>query len=81
MSEPDKGSTFTVRLRFVAAKEDVKPKGISIESDNTFRGSVWIVDDDQFILQLCCSVFDKFGIRHTCFSLPREVLKASPLTT
>lgn len=78
VSEPDKGSTFTVRLRFVAAKEDVKPKGISIESDNTFRGSVWIVDDDQFILQLCCSVFDKFGIRHTCFSLPREVLKASP---
>lgn len=78
-SEPGKGSCFTVKLRYMIPKEPVKSRE---PKDNTaskeFTGHVWIVDDDQFILQLCSSVFNKNGISHTCFTLPRDVLAHHP---
>jgi len=77
-SEPGKGSCFTVKLRYAIRKEPVKslePKSVFVKQ---FRGQVWIVDDDQFILQLCSSVFNKNGIVHSSFTLPRDVLAQQP---
>lgn len=78
-SEPGKGSCFTVKLRFAIPKATVvkslEPKDPFVRS---FSGQVWIVDDDQFILQLCSSVFNKNGITHSCFTLPRDVLAQQP---
>lgn len=72
-SEPGKGSCFAVRLRYKAAtKPEVKSNEHAAAISST--GKVWVVDDDRFILQLCSSVFDKYGIKHSGFNAPAEVL-------
>jgi len=39
-----------------------------------FDGTIWVVDDDDFILELCHNIFNKYGIRHRTFSSPEELL-------
>jgi signal transduction histidine kinase/CheY-like chemotaxis protein/HPt (histidine-containing phosphotransfer) domain-containing protein len=75
VSEPGQGSTFIVQLPFVAAEE---PEPLpSYELDHlpgSFKGKIWVVDDDAFILQLCSSIFEKHRITHTSFLEPQDVL-------
>lgn len=73
-SEPGKGSCFTVKLRYVAVKETVRHPVPVQYHPQVFKGKVWIVDDDEFILQLCCTVFEKHHISHKCFNKPGDVL-------
>ncbi|RXF69700.1 ATP-binding protein [Arcticibacter tournemirensis] len=77
-SKPGMGSCFTVKLRYAIPKEQAKSPEQNAPSLKSFNGKVWIVDDDQFILQLCSSVFNKNGITHSCFTLPRDVLAQQP---
>lgn len=77
-SEPGKGSCFIVKLKYVIAREPASslPKKESLRP--VLHQKVWIVDDDEFILELCGSVLEKHHIRHRCFNRPEEVLKADP---
>ncbi|PWG80096.1 hybrid sensor histidine kinase/response regulator [Pararcticibacter amylolyticus] len=77
-SEAGKGSCFTVKLKYVAVKETGKKAEGMKPGHDEFEGLVWIVDDDEFILQLCCSLFDKHHIRHNCFRLPEDILNEEP---
>jgi signal transduction histidine kinase/CheY-like chemotaxis protein len=77
-SEPGVGSTFTVYLSFklavgVAVEKVLAP---SHQQLNT-ADKVWVVDDDQLILDLCEIIFTKRGIPHVCFNSPVEVLAAA----
>ena len=77
-SELGKGSCFTVKLRYRVAKEPSRLPSVQQASSKKFEGLVWIVDDDKFILELCCSLFDKYKIRHRCFDFPNDLL-AEPI--
>jgi len=78
-SSPGKGTVFTVELSYQRARQ--APAQISERSSlthQTFKGVVWIVDDDAYILELCRSILNKQGIKHRCFSTPGAVLRALP---
>jgi signal transduction histidine kinase/DNA-binding response OmpR family regulator len=70
-----KGSTFTFHLNFkeatLTATQNKKPDA---ESPNTALSPVWIVDDDNFILELCDLWLEKNHVPHLCFSSPFHVL-------
>ncbi len=78
-SSPSNGSSFTVYLKF---KEVNKPQEDSmLVAKNTllstaFNGKIWVVDDDQFILDLCALIFDNHRIAYECFVSPEDALKA-----
>lgn len=39
-----------------------------------YKGHVWLVDDDVFILQLCSNILTMHGVAHTCFSEATKAL-------
>lgn len=73
-SEPGRGSTFTVKLKYVIAKEAASGQKDTAGLADRFKGEVWIIDDDRFILDLCSSLLKKHGIKHRCFEDPHDVL-------
>jgi signal transduction histidine kinase/FixJ family two-component response regulator len=73
------GSSFTVYLPFPTAEAPEKPFTMNKQTPRRpFDGSVWMVDDDNFILQLCSSIFEKNNINHKCFSEPLDLLAEAP---
>ena len=61
------GSCFTVTLTYENAGI---AEQTSLEKQPTnktnFTGKVLIIDDDQFILNLCSGILNKYNIQHTC---------------
>ncbi|RYY37079.1 MAG: response regulator [Sphingobacteriaceae bacterium] len=75
-SKVGKGSDFTFILPFNAAKE---PANIDAKKDtvsNTENLTVWVVDDDSFILNLCALLFEKHHITYRSFQSPIDMLNA-----
>src|SRR3546814_9827041 len=75
-SQPGKGSVFTVLLRFETAGAVELDRLEAPELLVGHYGKVWVVDDDQLILEWCRAVFRKKGIRHECFQFPGDVADA-----
>jgi signal transduction histidine kinase/HPt (histidine-containing phosphotransfer) domain-containing protein len=74
-SKKNEGSVFTVYLTFNLAKE---PEYESLKVFTpTYDGKVWIVDDDQLILDLCEIIFKKHGIAVQLFNSPSQLLNAT----
>ncbi|MFA4870356.1 MAG: ATP-binding protein [Pedobacter sp.] len=73
-SKKDEGSVFTVYLTFkvAAAPQDEN----TTEALRAYNGQVWVVDDDQLILDLCEIIFKKNGIDCRLFSSPSQLLAA-----
>jgi signal transduction histidine kinase/FixJ family two-component response regulator len=71
------GSIFTVYLTFKAADAVQAEKVLPVAAQrlNT-SDTVWVVDDDQLILDLCEIIFSKRQIPHVCFNSPAAVLAA-----
>lgn len=69
------GTSFTLNLRYTVPKENKKLTEQQIGKSENFRGLVWLVDDDPFILQLCCNLLDKHHVRYKAFSLPSQLLE------
>ena len=69
------GATFTVRLSYQhahataagEAQQNVNPVPLKL-------GKVWLVDDDQFIGQLCTAIFQQHGIPVTVFASAEALL-------
>ncbi|MET1055327.1 MAG: ATP-binding protein [Pedobacter sp.] len=76
-SKSGSGSAFTVYLTFKVADAVQVEKVLPVPAKklNT-NDKVWVVDDDQLILDLCEIIFSKKRIPHVCFSSPAEVLDA-----
>ena len=76
-SKLGEGSTFTVYLTFKTAEsqqaERLQPG--KVQYLNT-KDKIWVVDDDQLILDLCEIIFTKNKIPHLCFNTPAAVLAA-----
>lgn len=77
-SKPGIGSTFTVYLTFKVtdAREVEKLVPLHTGHINT-SDKVWIVDDDQLILDLCEIIFAKKHIVFTTFNSPAAMLEAA----
>lgn len=71
-----KGTVFNVSLTYFLAKNE----DITIVQRNgdeaTFKGTVWVVDDDTTILRLCSLILQKSKVKHACFSSASALLQA-----
>ncbi|SEA86921.1 hybrid sensor histidine kinase/response regulator [Pedobacter hartonius] len=76
-SKAGSGSTFTVYLTFKVADAVQVEKALPVPARmlNT-SDTIWVVDDDQLILDLCEIIFNKKQIPHVCFNSPAAVLAA-----
>jgi len=70
------GSSFTVYLQFAVAEE---PEMDAVKERLPFQSGgnkVWVIDDDQLILDLCSLIFKNHQINYTCFNKPGDMLNA-----
>lgn len=74
-SEPGKGSGFSFYIEYETAEAQILGTDAEI-IPVSFKGKVWIVDDDQLILKLCKIIFEKHGIQHLCFDSAEKMLAA-----
>lgn len=75
-SKKDQGSTFTVYLRFTIAQQPEINQELPMQL--TSGMDVWVVDDDQLILDLCEIIFERNNISYRCFNSPKALLAATP---
>ena len=74
-SRHGKGSAFTVYLTFtVSSDQPVEVEVIDTVKKAYAKDPVWIVDDDQLILDLCSIILTKRGIPHVCYNNPSTIL-------
>jgi signal transduction histidine kinase/CheY-like chemotaxis protein len=76
-SEPGKGSTFSFGLKYkTVTKGAEKAQETIITSPVNTTGKVWVIDDDEFILEFCSRVFDQHKIAYRCFTSASAMLDA-----
>src|SRR5690606_4002714 len=71
-----KGSVFTIDFS-LPPSTDVQTNQITdslLKPISTFRNTVWIIDDDSFILDLCQNILSKYNIDHQSFHSPIDCL-------
>jgi signal transduction histidine kinase/CheY-like chemotaxis protein len=73
------GSSFTVYLTFEIAEDKPLSLPQAVAAGDAVRGSfagkVWVIDDDQLILDLCALIFQKNNIRYQSFQSPAVMLE------
>jgi signal transduction histidine kinase/FixJ family two-component response regulator len=76
ISEPGKGSLFTVELGFKKSPQTALPEQSRIPKGSlNYKETVWLVDDDALILKLCSDILRKKEITHRCFNSAEALLK------
>ena len=70
------GSNFTFFLTFKVAEKPAAVLPGADQAVSSLTGKVWVVDDDQLILDLCSLIFDKHALHYTCFNAPEDLLAA-----
>lgn len=77
LSEKNKGSVFTITLPYLKARAGSAeaPAHPPAEAMPVY-GKVLVVDDDEFILQLCDAILSRHHIPHVCYSSSEKVLEA-----
>lgn len=72
------GSEFLIRIPFEYAEPDalVAPARSERKDNSDFRGMVWVIDDDAYILQLCERILEHNHIAYRSFNHPSGVLEA-----
>lgn len=78
-SELNKGSVFKVKLNYQSSD---KRKALFVKEENksnTFskNKTVWVIDDDQLILDLCAMILAKYEIPNKIFNKPKELINYS----
>ena len=74
----NKGSVFTVSfsLPTVSREASTAARNPLLQPTTDFRSTVWLIDDDRFILDLCHRILSKYGITHVSFDSPEKALAA-----
>lgn len=72
-SKKGEGSAFTVYLTFTIAPQQEIEEKVATAKVYT-KDTVWVVDDDQLILDLCDIIFAKRGLSHQTFNSPGNML-------
>ncbi|MGY3053536.1 signal transduction histidine kinase/FixJ family two-component response regulator [Pedobacter sp. UYEF25] len=78
-SKPGIGTTFSVFLKYESSAQQlynaIELKNYEISTKQT----VWVIDDDRLILDLCAIIFERNKIPFKCFSEVNKVLKEEPV--
>lgn len=72
-SDVGEGTTFTLFMQFAVAEAEAPGQSFKQILAQPYKGKIWIVDDDAFILQLCSTILSNNGIDHVCFNDPQHV--------
>ena len=74
----NKGSVFTVSFSLPTATREASTAAPNplLQPTTDFRSTVWLIDDDRFILDLCHRILSKYGITHVSFDSPEKALAA-----
>lgn len=74
----NKGSVFTVSFSLPTASREASTAARNplLQPTTDFRSTVWLIDDDRFILDLCHRILSKYGITHVSFDSPEKALAA-----
>ncbi|WP_449440191.1 ATP-binding protein [Pedobacter steynii] len=75
-SKVNEGSAFTVYLTFTYANKPEADNNQALTYESLSNHKVWIVDDDQLILDLCEIIFKKNGVSYRSFNSPTQLLNA-----
>lgn len=76
-SKLGEGSTFTVYLSFSPGAIQLPETTLAEPAQKIYtKDKVWVVDDDQLIVDLCEIIFTNKGISHLCFNSPAALLDA-----
>ena len=73
-SESGKGSCFTFKIPYQKGNHPSRKMDLGMMASTSFTGNVWLVDDDKWILNLTHDILTKYGIEHTSFNAPEELL-------
>nr|WP_121270687.1 ATP-binding protein [Pedobacter schmidteae] len=73
-SKKGEGSIFTVYLTFTAVAKPLAEN--TAFTPQQYTGKIWLVDDDQLILDLCEVIFQSRGIEARLFNSPLQLLEA-----
>ncbi|WP_207426207.1 ATP-binding protein [Pedobacter sp. SYSU D00535] len=74
-SELGVGTEFIVRLSYRLSEAPELASEPEPKAARIFSGTVWLIDDDRFILDFCSSVLSKNQIKHECFHSAAAILK------
>lgn len=75
-SKLGEGSSFSVYLKYEMATmpvNEVEMEGVKVQP----TGMVWVIDDDQLILNLCELIFGQYHIPFKTFSTAQEILTSA----
>ena len=75
-SRPGEGSAFSVYLTFGFSERSSDKDLNNPASEVIYKDTVWVVDDDPLILELCGIIFRNNDIPNRLFGSPAEVLGA-----
>ncbi len=75
-SKKGQGSHFTFYLTFNVAEAPEITQQLQPDILQRSENAVWVVDDDQLILDLCSLIFKKNDFNYTCFNSPLAMLDA-----
>ncbi|MFC4213120.1 hybrid sensor histidine kinase/response regulator [Pedobacter lithocola] len=78
-SKPGKGTTFSIYLKYEYTDEVINDTIDFEHYTITNSGSVWVIDDDKLILELCGLIFEKNNIPFKSFSQVADILQEEPL--
>ncbi|KQS35443.1 ATP-binding protein [Pedobacter sp. Leaf194] len=77
-SKPGKGTTFNVYLTYQQTNEKVTD-ALDLEHYAFVNpGTVWVIDDDKLILDLCGLIFEKNEIPYRSFNEVADILRQEP---
>lgn len=75
-SKKEKGTTFTFHLKYVYAEKPANEIETIGQNAIANTGKVWMIDDDQLILELCALIFEKHDIPYQTFNTTQAILNA-----
>ncbi|MET4083744.1 signal transduction histidine kinase [Pedobacter sp. UYP30] len=78
-SKPGIGTIFSVFLKFESAEEEI-PDSLELKNYKiSTKQTVWVIDDDKLILDLCGLIFERNKIPYKCFNEITEILNEQPV--
>lgn len=76
-SEPGRGASFTFHIAYTKTTAPYKAPENTGTVAYDRAGPVWLIDDDNLILQLCSAIMEKHNITHRCFPDAASFLEAA----